>query len=383
MEKENYKLRITNYDIEMRIKLYILFIYLTVWIGIFSQNRNDSIEEITFGGPEKMPEFRRNKGLEELMEFIVQNLQYPETARKYSIEGRVITQYWIDTLGNTYNHKIVRGVREDLDNEALRIIKLLKYEVPAMQRGKPISVMFTLPIIFDLSGANNLYNQQPIKDGRYGKNNEVAGFFFTLPLEIPFINNISLNKQLNQQNYPSSNFLPVNFGIGLQGHYNRYILTFSYNNTTKKTKNKDNTVDSEYRATSFNLGYNLLPTYRFSLYPYIGFKGVGLSYEFKETIAENASFLDYLNKKTAYKEFSQSQTYIDLGIGFSHQWFYLINFRVGHLFPVGKTEFFNENKIELSNFPAMKYNFYINLTIGLGAIADKNEVRRSPYFRNE
>ncbi|WP_436413955.1 TonB family protein [Petrimonas sp.] len=369
----------------MKTKLLILFVCLFCGMSVFSQIRNDSIEEIGFGSPENLAEFRKNKGLEELTKFIIQNLQYPETALKDSLEGRVITQFWIDTLGNTYNHKIVRGVREDLDNEALRVVRLLKYEVPAIQRGKPIASRFTLPVVFNMDGTQNFISPespQSVQTGKYGKNNEVAGFFFTLPLEMSFICNSSLNEFLHQHNYPSSDFLPVNFGIGLQGHYNRFILTFSFNNTSKKVKGDNNTTRSEYRATTFNLGYNLLPTYRYSLYPYVGFKGAGLSYEFKETISENMSFPDYLNTKTNYKEFTKSQSYLDLGVGVSFQWFYLLNLRAGYLLSIGKSEYYNENKIELSNFPEMKYNFYLNFTVGLGSIISNDDARRHPYFRN-
>ena len=149
----------------MKTKLLVLFFSLFCGMHVFSQNKNDSIYEIT-SAVESMPEFRKNKGLEELTRFIVQNLQYPETARKDSIQGRVITQYWIDTLGNTYNHKIVRGVREDLDKEALRVVRLLKYEVPAIQRGKPIAVMFTLPITFNIDKA---INTDKLNTDRYKK----------------------------------------------------------------------------------------------------------------------------------------------------------------------------------------------------------------------
>lgn len=371
--------------INLKTKLLILIICLFCGRSTFSQIRNDSIEEIGFGAPENVPEFRKNKGLEELTKFIAQNLQYPQTALRDSIEGRVIMQFWIDTLGNTYDHKIVRGVREDLDNEALRVVRLLKFEVSAMQRGKPVAVGFTLPIVFNMDGSQNFNNperSQPVQTGKYGKDNEVAGFFFTLPLEIPFINSLSLNELLHQHNYPSYDFLPVNFGIGLQGHYNRFIMTFSFNNTSRKVKEDNSITRSEYRATTFNLGYNLLSTYRYSLYPYVGFKGVGLSYEFKETISDNITFPDYLDAKTSYKEFTKSQSYLDLGVGVSFQWFYLLNLRAGYLLPIGKSEYYNENKIELINFPEMKYNFYLNFTMGLGSIISDNDVRRHFYLRN-
>lgn len=86
----------------------------------------------------------------DLKEFIQEKLAYPLSARMDTLEGTVIISFWIDTLGLTTNHKVIRGIRDDLDNEALRISKLIKFDRPALQRGKPIKVAFTIPIVFDL-----------------------------------------------------------------------------------------------------------------------------------------------------------------------------------------------------------------------------------------
>ena len=52
--------------------------------------------------------------------------------------------------GFTFGHKVIKGVREDLDNEALRVTTLIKFERPAFQRGKPIEVKYTVPVVFNL-----------------------------------------------------------------------------------------------------------------------------------------------------------------------------------------------------------------------------------------
>jgi len=56
----------------------------------------------------------------------------------------------IDKNGNIINPKIVRGIGAGCDEEALRVIKLARFK-PGMQRGKPVSVSYTIPINFRLS----------------------------------------------------------------------------------------------------------------------------------------------------------------------------------------------------------------------------------------
>ncbi len=83
--------------------------------------------------------------------FIKNKLKYPKTAVKDSIQGVVHVSFWIDTLGMTKQHKILKGIRKDLNEEAIRVSKLIKYKIPAMQKGKPIEVRFVVPIHFYLN----------------------------------------------------------------------------------------------------------------------------------------------------------------------------------------------------------------------------------------
>ncbi len=94
----------------------------------------------------------------DLLKFIQSQINYPETAKKDSIEGVVYVSYWVEITGATTNHKVAKGIREDLDEEALRITELLMYEKPAMQGGEPVRLQYTLPVIFTLS--------EPIKKKR-------------------------------------------------------------------------------------------------------------------------------------------------------------------------------------------------------------------------
>ena len=86
----------------------------------------------------------------DLKKFIQGELIYPLSAKKDSVEGSVVISFTIDTLGLTVNHKVVKGIRDDLNNEALRISKLIKFDKPALQKGKPIAVEYTVPVVFDL-----------------------------------------------------------------------------------------------------------------------------------------------------------------------------------------------------------------------------------------
>lgn len=85
-----------------------------------------------------------------LKAFIGQNLRYPEEALKAKVEGTVVLKYSIDHRGNVVDTKVISGLGYGCDEEAGRLARLLKFEVPKT-RGvkvlfhKDIKIHFRLP----------------------------------------------------------------------------------------------------------------------------------------------------------------------------------------------------------------------------------------------
>ncbi|HIG32108.1 MAG TPA: energy transducer TonB [Flavobacteriales bacterium] len=86
-----------------------------------------------------------------LMKYIQKNVKYPPIAKEYNITGKVYISFIVDKSGSVTNVKVVRGVDKNLDAEAVRVIKSLPKYKPGKQRGKPVRVMFTVPINFTLN----------------------------------------------------------------------------------------------------------------------------------------------------------------------------------------------------------------------------------------
>jgi TonB family protein len=84
------------------------------------------------------------------MKFIRNNIKYPKSAKKDKIEGKVYVQFVINRQGETEQVIVVRGVREDLDKEAMRVIRKSPKWKPGEQHGKPVKVAYTIPINFEL-----------------------------------------------------------------------------------------------------------------------------------------------------------------------------------------------------------------------------------------
>ena len=99
---------------------------------------------------EQMPQFPG--GELALIQYLQSEIKYPPTAAANNIEGRVIVQFVVDENGEIGEVKVLRSVDEEVDAEAVRVIKSLPKFIPGRQDGKAVSVWYTLPVSFKLQG---------------------------------------------------------------------------------------------------------------------------------------------------------------------------------------------------------------------------------------
>ena len=90
------------------------------------------------------------KNIKELLSFIQENAIYPPFSSINNEPGRVLCQFVIDKSGKLINVKILEGVNEDLDVEVIRVLSLSPQWKPVKVKGKPVNVVFTLPINFKI-----------------------------------------------------------------------------------------------------------------------------------------------------------------------------------------------------------------------------------------
>jgi TonB family protein len=82
---------------------------------------------------------------------IVESLKYPENALIHHVEGTVSLKYNIDIKGHVIAAKIIAGIGHGCDEEAIRLVKLLKFIVPRQPKGlkvifnKEIHIHFRIP----------------------------------------------------------------------------------------------------------------------------------------------------------------------------------------------------------------------------------------------
>jgi protein TonB len=84
-------------------------------------------------------------GQEAMYAFIEKNINYPVLARRNRIQGTCIVSFTLNTDGTMTGIKLVKGAGGGLGEEALRVVRLLKFNKP------DYAILTSLPVVFRLS----------------------------------------------------------------------------------------------------------------------------------------------------------------------------------------------------------------------------------------
>lgn len=97
---------------------------------------------------EEMPSFPG--GDRALLNYITENIRYPQDAARKNIQGRVIVRFCITSIGGISQVSVLKNVDPALDAEAVRVVQTLPAFEPGRQDGKAVPVWYMVPITFTL-----------------------------------------------------------------------------------------------------------------------------------------------------------------------------------------------------------------------------------------
>lgn len=144
-------------------------------------------EDEVYMSVEKNPEFPG--GVNAMMDYLRGNLKYPESAKKNKQEGRVFIGFVVEKDGSVTNVKVLRGVCEELDNEAVRVVKSMPTWIAGRDKGEPVRVQYTLPIVFKLNDETTVTALSGTRwEGTGTGIDEVEGTKFVMSMTMDFYN---------------------------------------------------------------------------------------------------------------------------------------------------------------------------------------------------
>ena len=124
--------------------------------SVLNQSAGSKISQWMGDVVEQPPSFPG--GSQALIDFLRENIKYPEQAKKDSIEGRVVLSVVVETDGSITDPKVVRSVHPLLDAEALRVARIMPKWEPGYQYNtdNPVRIKYNIPVTFKLEEPSSL-----------------------------------------------------------------------------------------------------------------------------------------------------------------------------------------------------------------------------------
>ncbi|HNQ13498.1 MAG TPA: energy transducer TonB [Bacteroidia bacterium] len=114
-----------------------------------SRKPESFIEPITYPG-----------GNESLRKFIIEHLRYPEKALQNKTEGTVVVKADINAVGKVIAAHVIKSVPDGCDDEALRLVKLMKFNPVKRKSGLRVTYHKNININFALKSTTL---EQPVE----------------------------------------------------------------------------------------------------------------------------------------------------------------------------------------------------------------------------
>ena len=103
-------------------------------------------EPVVLNYAEQMPAFPG--GPTALHQFLAAHITYPPVAFKAGRSGSVVVQFMVDEQGRTRDVEVVRTSDPEFDAAAKYVVLMMPWWTPGVDKGQPVRVRCTLPIIF-------------------------------------------------------------------------------------------------------------------------------------------------------------------------------------------------------------------------------------------
>ena len=104
-------------------------------------------------------------GERELAAFMTKHLVMPESSMAMGIEGDVLLKYDIDYKGKVIDIKIISGLDEACNAEAIRVVRMLTFIVPKNPRGLKVTFHRSMRVHFRKNAVQTTANivPEPVK----------------------------------------------------------------------------------------------------------------------------------------------------------------------------------------------------------------------------
>ena len=115
-------------------------------------------------------------GIDALMNFMQENVSYPQSSIEMNEQGRVFLSFLVDIDGSISEVKVEKGISDSLNAEAIRVVKSMPKWKPALLADQPVKSTVRIPINFQLTDDEELEDVEEEEEERKLYDAHWAGF---------------------------------------------------------------------------------------------------------------------------------------------------------------------------------------------------------------
>jgi TonB family protein len=128
------------------------FLFACLLIALSANAQTSLSKTAKTHGPAKQLKDQKPHAEYDYNKYIIDNVHYPGKELKKSKQGRVVVKFVVNEKGRITNCEVVQKLGKKYDAEALRVVKSMPPWKPEIKNGKPVKVLFKLPIVFNIRG---------------------------------------------------------------------------------------------------------------------------------------------------------------------------------------------------------------------------------------
>ena len=125
-------------------KLFLIMLLAFVSVNAYSQS--DDADNDVYNMVDQSAKFQ--DGYNSIIKFVQENIKFPAEAKENNVHGRLMLSVIVEKDGSLSNITVKKGLGYGLDEEIVRIIKMMPKWQPAQHKGKTVRQSQTIVIPF-------------------------------------------------------------------------------------------------------------------------------------------------------------------------------------------------------------------------------------------
>ncbi len=115
--------------------------------------QSDNLEDQVYVIVDQMPEFPG--GVQQMYDYMIELFVFPDDAISNGVKGTIHLDFIVEKDGSLSDIKVLRGIGQGCDEEAVRVLETMPAWTPGMHEGQVVRVAYKMPLFIEIEASEN------------------------------------------------------------------------------------------------------------------------------------------------------------------------------------------------------------------------------------